>query len=63
VGQVRQAEVGRKAALSAYELTIQSTSADVENSLIARKKLIEQVEALDRLVKANNQYSHLALLQ
>jgi outer membrane protein, multidrug efflux system len=57
------AEVGRKTAVSAYELTIQSTFADVENSLIARKKLIQQVEVLVRLAKANNQYSCLALLR
>jgi outer membrane protein, multidrug efflux system len=61
-GQVKQAEAGRKAAFNAYELTIQSAFADVENTLIVRKKLIEQVEAQERLVKANSEYSRLARL-
>ncbi len=62
-GQVRQAEAVGKAALNSYELTIQSAFADVENALITRKKLIEQVEAQERLVRANTQYARLARLQ
>ena len=62
-GQVKQAEAGQRAALNQYELVIQSAFADVENTLITRKKLIEQVEAQERLVKANSEYVRLARLQ
>ena len=50
-------------ALHNYELTIQSSFADVENALVTRKKLIEQIETQERLVKANNEYTRLARLQ
>jgi outer membrane protein, multidrug efflux system len=62
-GQVQQAEAAQKAALYTYELTIQSAFADVESSLLARRKLAEQVEAQQRLVKANKEYVRLARLQ
>jgi multidrug efflux system outer membrane protein len=62
-GQVKQAEAAQKAALLGYELTIQSAFADAENTLIARRKLAEQVQAQERLVKANSEYVRLARLQ
>jgi multidrug efflux system outer membrane protein len=62
-GQVKQAEAGRKAALFNYELTIQNAFADVENALVARSKLVKQVKAQERLVKAGNEYERLARLQ
>lgn len=63
VSQVKQAQASREAALLNYELTIQNSFADVENTLIARKKLIEQMEAQERLVRANSEYARLARLQ
>ncbi len=62
-GQVKQAEAGRKAALSNYELAIQNAFADVENALVARTKLGGQVQAQERLVKAGSEYERLARLQ
>ena len=62
-GQVKRAEAAQKAALNNYELAIQNSFADVENALVARKKLVEQIEAEERLVKANSEYTRLARLQ
>jgi multidrug efflux system outer membrane protein len=62
-GQVQQAEAGRKAALFSYELTIQNAFADAENTLVARSKLVEQLQAQERLVRANREYARLARLQ
>ncbi|MEI7672992.1 MAG: efflux transporter outer membrane subunit [Deltaproteobacteria bacterium] len=62
-GQVKQAEAGRKAALITYESSIQSAFADVENALVARTKLAEQLRAQERLVKASKEYARLAKLQ
>ncbi|MCU0600343.1 MAG: efflux transporter outer membrane subunit [Desulfobacterales bacterium] len=62
-GQVKQAEAARKAALHNYELSIQSAFADVENALITRRKLSEQTQAQERLVKAGREYARLAQLQ
>ena len=62
-GQVKQAEAGRKAALITYESAIQSAFADVENALVARGKLAEQLRAQERLVKASKEYARLAQLQ
>jgi multidrug efflux system outer membrane protein len=61
--QVKQAEAARKAALYGYELTIQSAFADAESTLVARSKLVEQVQAQERLVMANSEYVRLARLQ
>jgi multidrug efflux system outer membrane protein len=61
--QVKQAEAARKAALYGYELTIQSAFADTESTLVASSKLIEQVRAQERLVRANSEYVRLARLQ
>jgi multidrug efflux system outer membrane protein len=62
-GQVKQAEAIWKASLLNYELTIQSGFSDVENALVTRRKLIEQVQAQERLVKAGSEYERLARLQ
>jgi len=61
--QVKQTEAARKAALFGYELTIQSAFADAENALVARSKLVDQVQAQRRLVEANSDYVRLARLQ
>jgi len=62
-GQVRQAEAARKAALLSYESSIQNAFADVENALVARTKIAEQLSAQDRLVGAAREYTRLSRLQ
>ena len=62
-GQVRQAEAGQEAALLSYESAIQSAFADVENALVSRGKIGEQLDAQGRLVKASREYERLAWLQ
>jgi len=62
-GQVRQTEAAQTAALLSYEKAIQSAFADVENALVDRKKLEEQLNAQKRLVDASSQYESLAKLQ
>lgn len=62
-GQVKQAEAGQKAALLAYEQSIQNAFADTENALVARQKLGVQLGAEQRRVKAYGEYARLARLQ
>ncbi len=62
-GQVKEAEAIQKAALLNYEQTVQNSFADVENALVSREKLMEQIRAQERLVKANREYVRLARLQ
>jgi len=62
-GQVKQAEAGQKAALFAYEQSIQNAFADTENALVARQKLGLQLKAEQRRVKAYSEYARLARLQ
>jgi multidrug efflux system outer membrane protein len=62
-GQVKQAEAAQKAALLTYELSVQSAFADVENTLIARTKIAEQLTAQGRLVEAAREYTRLAKMQ
>lgn len=62
-GQVQQATATQKAALLAYEAAIQSGFSDVENALVARKKLDEQLRAQEKLVGTLRQYENLAKLQ
>jgi outer membrane protein, multidrug efflux system len=62
-GQVAQAEAAQKAALLSYRYSIQSAFADVDNALVARQKLAEQLAAQERLVAALKDYSRLARLQ
>jgi multidrug efflux system outer membrane protein len=62
-GQVRQAEAARQAALLRYESSIQNAFADVEDALVARAKIAEQLQAQERLVAAAREYTRLAQLQ
>ena len=62
-GQVAQATAGQKAALLSYQLSIQSAFADVENALVTRQELIEQIAAQEALVQALREYARLAYLQ
>jgi len=62
-GQVRQAEAAQQGALVSYQAAIQSAFADVENSLAAKQKLVDQLDAQGRLVKASTEYERLARLQ
>jgi multidrug efflux system outer membrane protein len=61
--QVRQAEAARNAAELGYAAAIQSAFADVEDALVKRQKLVEQLEAQGRLVKASREYARLARRQ
>lgn len=62
-GQVVAAEGQQQAALYEYQLAIQSAFADVETSLYAHTMLIDQLDALGKLVEAAGQYTYLANLQ
>jgi len=62
-GQVRQTEAARKAAELGYAAAIQSAFADIDNALIARTKLVDQLAAERRLVAASREYRRLARLQ
>jgi outer membrane protein, multidrug efflux system len=62
-GQNIQAEAGQKAALLSYQAAVQNAFSDVENSLVANQKLIAQLQAQERLVRANQEYARLAMLQ
>ncbi len=59
-GQVAQAEAAEHAALLSYELAIQNAFADVDNALVARETLAEQVVEQEKLVNALRGYSRLA---
>lgn len=61
-GQVAQAEAIQKAALLSYQQSIQNAFADVDDALVSREQLIEQLAAQERLVKALLEYSELAQL-
>jgi outer membrane protein, multidrug efflux system len=62
-GQVKQAEAAMKATLLSYQSAVQGSFSDVENALIARRKLVEQNQAQERLVMAGKEYARLARLQ
>jgi multidrug efflux system outer membrane protein len=62
-GQVAQATAAQKAALSAYELSIQNAFGEVEDALISNAKLGQQLAAEGRLVRALSEYARLARLQ
>ncbi len=62
-GQVAQAEAGQRAALASYQLAIQNAFADVENALVSRSTLQDQVAAQEKLVMSLRNYSRLAQLQ
>jgi len=61
-GQVAQAEASHKAVLLAYQQAIQSAFADVENVLNSRTELANQIDAQEKLVKAQQNYAKLAQL-
>jgi multidrug efflux system outer membrane protein len=62
-GQVAQAEGAQQSALYSYQFSIQNAFADVENSLVASQKLIQQQAAQEKLVAALKDYARLATLQ
>lgn len=62
-GQVAQAEAAQQSALHSYRYSIQNAFADVENSLVANQKLIEQQAAQQKLVDALSSYAKLAKMQ
>ncbi len=62
-GQVAQATASQKAALYAYQQSIQNAFGDVETSLSAREQLTVQLQAEEKLVKALREYARLARLQ
>ena len=59
-GQVAQAVGAQQSALFNYQYSIQNAFADVENSLVASQKLVEQQAAQERLVAALKSYAELA---
>ena len=62
-GQVEQARAAQRSALHSYEKAIQNAFSDVENALVNREMLDEQLKAQERLVKASREYDRLAKLQ
>jgi multidrug efflux system outer membrane protein len=60
---VRQAEASRKVAELGYVAAIQSAFGDVEDALVSRQKLAQQLDAQGRLVTAAREYARLAQLQ
>lgn len=62
-GQVFQAQALQQAALWTYKETVQNAFADVENALVSRIMLIDQLQAQGRLVNAAGEYQYLATLQ
>lgn len=62
-GQVAQAEAARDAALLNYQQAIRNAFGDVDNALVVKQKLAEQLDAQTKLVAALKDYDHLATLQ
>jgi multidrug efflux system outer membrane protein len=62
-GQVKQAEAGRETALFNYRNAILSAFSDVENALISRLRLSEQLQAQQGLVDSLREYARLAWMQ
>lgn len=61
--QVAQAEAAQRAALANYRQAIENAFGDVDNALVARQKIAEQLEAQKKLVDALTTYDRLANLQ
>jgi outer membrane protein, multidrug efflux system len=61
--QVRQTEAAQRAAELGYAAAIQSAFADIDNALVIRAKLVDQLTAEARLVAASREYRRLARLQ
>ena len=62
-GQVKQAEAQQQAALESYQNAILSAVSDVENALVSRQKLADQLAAQGALVGSLKEYDRLAWLQ
>jgi len=62
-GQVKQAEAAQQAALLSYKNAILNAFNDVDNSLVSRQKLTDQLQAQQKLVASLKEYAHLAWLQ
>lgn len=62
-GQVEQAEARRQAVLESYQNAILTAFSDVENVLVARQKLADQLAAQELLVASLKEYDRLAWLQ
>lgn len=63
LGQFRQSQASREAALLTYQQAVQSAFADTENALISRKKVLQQLGAEQRKVAAFREYERMAELQ
>jgi multidrug efflux system outer membrane protein len=62
-GQIKQAEAAQQAALLSYKNAILSAFSDVENALVSRQKLSEQLQAQQGLVASLREYARLAWMQ
>jgi multidrug efflux system outer membrane protein len=62
-GQVIQTEAAQQAALLSYKDAILSAFNDVENALVARQKLLDQLTAQAGLVASLKEYARLAWMQ
>ncbi|NJD33171.1 MAG: efflux transporter outer membrane subunit [Gammaproteobacteria bacterium] len=62
-GQYKQAKAAEQAALAAYQLAIRNAFADVDNALVTRTTLDEQVAAQSKLVESLRSYEKLAKMQ
>jgi multidrug efflux system outer membrane protein len=62
-GQVKQTEAAQQAALLSYKNAILSAFSDVENALVSRQKLSEQLQAQQGLVASLREYGRLAWMQ
>ena len=60
---MKQAEALQQAALETYKNAILSAFSDVDNALVSRQKLSEQLKAQEALVGALKEYARLAWLQ
>ncbi len=59
-GTVKEAEARQQEALFTYQSTIQSAFADVEDALVGEQQTKEQLAAVDRQVRALDQYASLS---
>ena len=62
-GQVKQAEAAQQAALLSYKNAILNAFNDVDNALVSRQKLSDQLQAQQKLVASLKEYARLAWLQ
>jgi multidrug efflux system outer membrane protein len=62
-GQVKQAKALQEAALETYKNAILSAFGDVDNSLVSRQKLSDQLDAQGGLVSSLKEYTRLAWMQ